>query len=594
MSAYRFSLYIMMSAILVAVVSFTETAVAQKADTVLVRGQFYTVDEDNSWAEAVAVKDGTITYVGAMNGIRQHIGKGTKIIDLKGKFAMPSFVESHLHPLSTAYSYLFQAALFDAYTHEEYIEIITAFADDNPELEGIMGAGFDRALYDEVGPRKEWLDEIDSERPIGIISNDIHSMWVNSKVFELLGWDKDTPDPPGGRINRDPVTGEPSGLLVEMAAMSPAWELFPYPTKEEYKESLLWMQDKLNREGITTAHDAWMEFDPNYFKAFDELAKEDKLTVRYRGSWYIDPAGNFQTRWMKIKAGLLLSRNFNHPHFKVHSFKFLADNILEEETALLIEPYEHRPDYYGIKNWTDQALFWAFAQVDKAGHQIHVHVIGDGATEYTLDALQRAEWLNGARDSRHSLAHLQMATPDDVVRMGELGVTAHMSPYWMTVDKRFWDFYLPYLGIERATNTYPHQSLFDNGVNVTVASDLPTSQPDVMFAIYSGMERILPYEIYRQWYGLGTRYRSNWDDNLRKGDIGHLPPQSECVSLEDMLRAATINGAYANFLENEIGSLEVGKKADIVVLSENLFDIETESIPNVKIEMTYFEGKRVH
>jgi len=543
----------------------------------------------------------TFSYISSMRGIRPFVGKDTEIIDLRGKFAMPSFVEGHLHPLSTAYTYLFQAVLYDAYSHEQYIEIITEFAEENPDREGIMGAGFDRALYDEVGPRKEWLDEIDSERPIGIISNDIHSMWVNSKVFELLGWDKDTPDPPGGRINRDPETGELSGLLVEMPAMAPAWELFPYPTKEEYKESLMWVQDQLNREGITTAHDAWMEFDPNYFRAYDELANEGRLTVRYRGSWYIAPDGNDQTRWLKIKFGLMLSNMFNHPHFQVHSFKFLADNILEERTALLLEPYRQsvepdsrEPDYYGIKNWNDLDMFWAFDQVDRAGNQIHVHVIGDGATQYTLDALERVQWMNGSRDSRHSLAHLQMAKPRDVKRMGDLGVGAHMSPYWMTIDEHFWSFYLPYLGPGRASNTYPHKSLFDNGVNVTVASDLPTSQPDIMFAIFSGMERILPYEKYREWYGWRTRYRSDWDDELRNGDIGHLPPRSECVSLEQMLRAATINGAHANFLEDQVGSLEVGKKADIVVLSKNLFEIETDDIPSVEIEMTFFEGKMVH
>ena len=539
--------------------------IEKNSNTVLVNGRFYTLDKENSWAEAVAIEDGTIVYVGSMEGIDAYIGEKTEVIDLEGKFAMPSFVESHLHPLSNAYAFLFKAALFDLRTTEEYIVAIREFAEKHPDMKGIMGAGFDRTLYDAIGPRKEWLDAIDSERPIGIISRDIHSMWVNSKALEMAGITKDTPNPKGGVIARDPKTGEPTGLLQEHAAMSLAWKLFPHASKKDYKTALLWVQEWLNREGITTAHDAWMEFDPNFYGAYDELAKEGKLTVRYRGSWYINPAEDYME---DIEYGLKLSEKFNHPHFKVHSFKFLADNILEEETALLLEPYTHRPDFYGIKNWEDEDMVNAFASVDGAGHQIHVHVIGDGATKYTVDALEKVKGMNGKRDSRHSLAHLQMVRPEDVIRMGELGISAHMSPYWMIMDEGFDNFYLPYLG-PRAYNTYPHKSLFDAGVNVTVASDFITSEPDLMSAIYSGMER---------------------------SSVGgaKLKPVSESVSLEEMLRAATINGAYANFLEDEVGSLKVGKKADIVVLSKNLFEIDTEEIPNVEIEMTFFEGKRVH
>jgi len=536
---------------------------ATASDTVLVNGEFYTINNEENWAEAVAIEDGIIVYVGSMEGVDSYISENTEVIDLEGKFVMPSFVDSHLHPLSNSYAYLFRVALFDLNTTDEYLEAIGKFAKEHPDMKGIMGAGFDRTLFDAVGPRKEWLDAIDSERPIGMISRDIHSMWVNSKALEMLGISANTPDPPGGVIARGPETGEPSGLLQEMPAMGPAWELFPFPTKEEYKTSLLWVQEWLNREGITTAHDAWMEFDPNYYGAYDELAKAGRLTVRYRGSWYIDPAEDYIA---DIEYGLELSERFNHPHFKVHSFKFLADNILEEETAFLLEPYSHRPDFYGIKNWEDEDMFNAFTRVDKAGHQIHVHVIGDGATKYTLDALEQVKGIN---DNRHSLAHLQMVRPEDVVRMGELGVSAHMSPYWMVMDEGYRDFYLPYLGAARADNTYSHKSLFDIGVNVTVASDFITSEPDIMTAIYNGI----------------TRSSSGG---------AQLPPAGECVSLEEMLRAATINGAYANFLEDEVGSIEAGKKADIVVLSENLFEIDTEDIPNVEIEMAFFEGKRVY
>ncbi len=190
-----------------------------------------------------------------------------------------------------------------------------------------------------------------------------------------------------------------------------------------------------------------------------------------------------------------------------------------------------------------------------------------------------------------------MAGPEDVIKMGELGLSAHMSQYWMIMDEGFWKFYLPYLGPERAYNeTYPHKSLFEAGVNVTVASDWVTSEPDLMLAIYSGMKRIMPFRIYQEMYGSDDNYRyvTDSDVELRENDISYLPPARERVSLEEMVEAATINGANANFLENEVGSIEVGKRADIVVLSENLFNIDTEEIPNVRIEMTFFEGNLVY
>ncbi len=501
------------------------------ADTVLTNGQFYTVDKEDSLAESVAIENGTIVYVGSMEGIDSYIGRKTEVIDLERKFAMPSFVDSHMHPLGNAYAYQFQAALFNLNSHEKIIASIGEFARNSPG-KGFMGAGFDRYLYDDIGPRKEWLDAIDSKRPIAIVDKDIHTMWVNSKVFELLGWDKNTPDPEGGVIARDPKTGELSGLLVEMAAMDPAWMLFPTPSMKDYKTSLIWLQEWLNREGITTVHDAWMEFDWNYYNAYDQLAKAGELTVRFRGSWYIDDAG----RYLKdISNGLRISKKLAHPHFQVNSFKFMADGA--GDTAFVFG----RPD--GLKIWKEDAMVSAFNKVDDAGFQIHVHTIGDAAVDYTLSALESVEGRNGARDSRHSLAHVEMTRAEDIPRMAALGIATHVTP--------------PFLVKNPQGSEINYKALFDAGVNVTTGSDFTTSNFKPLLALSQGLTK------------------SN-------------------VTLKQAIEAGTINGAHANFLENEIGSLEVGKKADIVVLSENLLDTNAKAIADVKVEMTFFEGKRVY
>lgn len=578
---------VLSSGLMVGCSSKKNIKVTKSVKMIFINGEFYTLNSNQEWAEAMVIEDGIIKYIGSNDGVDKYKDNITKIIDLKGKFIMPSFVESHLHPLSTAYDRNFKASLYGLNSVDEYIDKITKFANDNPDMKGIMGSGFVRTFFDKIGPKKELLDAIDSTRPIGIVSSDIHSMWVNSKVLEMLNITKDTLNPSGGVIVKDPITGEPTGLLQEDSTMSLAWDLFPQATKEQYKESLLIAQQQMNKLGITTAHDAWMEFDPNFYEAYDELAKEGKLTVRFRGSWYITPpkydnvkavtcgcggmhghneaCGEFSC-FEQIEYGVELSNKFTHPHFQVNSFKFLADNILEEQTALLLEPYTNRPNFYGIQNWEEEDLYLAFKKVNDEQYQIHVHTIGDGASKITIDAIEKLE---NSKENRHSLAHIQMIRDEDILRMGKLELSAHLSQTWMVMNEDYDNVYLPYLGKKRADKTYLQKSMFDANVNVTVSSDLPTSEPDIMLAIYSGM--------------------------TRTGEDGEqLEPINQCVSLPQMLQASTINGAYSNFLEDEIGTLEVGKKADMVVLSDNLFEIDTDEIPKVQIKMTFFEGVEVY
>lgn len=570
----------------------------KKPDLVLKNGVVYTVDEKMKWAQALAVAGGRIVYLGSDTGAETYIEPDTKVIDLGGKMVLPAFVDSHMHPAHSAYLYKYQLNLFDQVGKDlvqVYLGAIKAFVDNNPDESWIIGAGYLRSAFDEIGPRKEWLDQIDAARPIAITSKDGHSMWVNSKALEIAGITKDTPQPEEGVIRVDPKTGQPSGLLQEPGAMNLVSKHMPDPPKEKFKESLLWLQGWLNSKGITTAHEAILETDkPNVYQAYDELAREGKLTVRYRASWSVSPEGDVQAQ---INQGMSLVRKFTHPHFKAHSFKFFADHVIEEETGYLLEPYAHRDDgWRGIKVWQDEALRDAFRQIDSAGYQVHVHVIGDAAAQYTLDALETLVKSNGERDSRHAFAHLQMATSEDIQRLSDLGVSVHTSPYWMTIDDYHWKLNLPYLGHGRAYHQqYPFNSLFKAGVNVTIASDFWVTEPNIMSAFYCGVTRQISKITYDKNYGLDSSYRWVSDPNveLKHGDLGVLPPIEERASLADVIKASTLNGAYANFLEGEIGSIEVGKLADLVVLEKNLFEIDIEQIPSTRIAMTTFEGKEV-
>lgn len=518
---------------------------AEASETVLVNGRFYTVNDNNKWAEAVAIDKGDIVYVGSMRNIDSYIDKKTKVIDLKGKFAMPAFVDGHMHPLTNSYAELFQVALFDLNTSDKYLTAITQFANKKPGNKWIIGAGFDATAFGLAGPKKEILDKILPDRAIAIVDRDIHSMLVNSKALKLMGITENTPDPVGGTIERD-NNGHATGLLIDDSAMNLARGFFPSATKAQYKASLLWMQKWLNREGITTAHDAWVEFDPNYYQAFDELANEGKLTVRYRGSWFVDPLGDYMA---DIDYGVERSAQFSHPNFQVRSFKFLTDNVLDLDSALLLDKTEK---LIGVNNWEEANMLGAYTKVDKAHFGLHVHTVGDGAVRLTLDTIEAVQSINGSRDARHALAHIEVAAPNDIKRMGALGVTAHKT---MVDSEQAPEFFKG-----TTSKLLPVKSLIKAGINVTISSDYATSDPDVKANIYSAITR----------------------------------KNNERVTMEEILKAATINGAYANFLENEIGSLEIGKKGDIVVLSKNLFEIQPDEILNVEVEMTFFEGKRVH
>jgi predicted amidohydrolase YtcJ len=571
----------------------------EKANLVLRNGYVYTLDKNLHWAQTIAIHQGKIVFVGSNEGGEPFIGLETTIIDLDEKMVLPAFVDSHMHPAQSAHLYQFQLSLFDTTGSDPiqaYLETIRKFADTNPDTPWIIGGGYSRSVFDEIGPRKEWLDEIDSKRPIVLTSTDGHSMWVNSKALELAQITKDTPQPEEGVIKQDPQTGEPSGLLQEPGAMNLVGRLIPKPPKEQIKQALLWLQEWLNAKGITTVHEAMLGIDENHiYEAYDELARAGQLTLRYRASWNISPDGDVSTQ---IDRGKILAKRFTHPHFKAHSFKFFADHVTEEETGFLLEPYVHRDDgWYGIKVWDDDILRKAFFQVESAGYQIHVHVIGDAAARYTLDALETIHTENKKWEARHSFAHLQLSQPEDIQRMGKLGLSVHTSPYWMIIDDYFWKLNLPYLGHERAfQQQYPCNSLFKAGVNVTVASDFFVSEPNPLAAIYCGMTRRMPKPVFDQDYGGNPKYRrvSDPDAELNPGDLGVLPPADEKASLEDMLIASTLNGAWANFLEQDLGSIEVGKLADLVVLEQNLFDIEIEQIPSTQIKMTFFEGQLVY
>ncbi|HZG17794.1 MAG TPA: amidohydrolase [Candidatus Bathyarchaeia archaeon] len=540
---------------------------AEAADLILQNGAIYTVDKNRSWAETIAVKGDTIIYVGSQDGVKSYKGPNTKVVDLHGKMVLPGFVDSHTHASKTT-GLIYTVDLFDAGSIEEYQQVVKNFVSEHPNEVAIQGRGWTNSVATGIGPRKEALDEIVKDIPVALTSDDGHSLWVNSKALELAGIKKDTTNPEGGVIERDPVTGEPSGTLREKA-MDLVLKKIPGLTTEQYMNGIMKYQELAAERGVTTARDPDLLRYPNVLEAYQQLSKQDKLTVRFRNAITADPNKGSE----QIAQFVQLREENKWPHFQINAVKVFLDGVVEGATGYLEEPYQHKHTN-GQLIWDPKVYNETVAAADKEGFQLHVHSIGDAATRITLDGFEFAQTANGKRDSRHSVVHLQLLNPSDIERFKNLGAVGVPQPFWFLKEPGFYEeIEVPYLGKERADKEYPMKSLINAGVVMASGSDyIVTQEFGPLYGIQQGVTRI----------------------EEGKTELADVANPSERATLDDMIASFTINGAYANFVDDITGSIEVGKKADLVVLDKNLFKIPETEINKTKVLWTLFEGKEVY
>ena len=539
---------------------------SQKADLILRDGFVFTIDSSNSTAASVAIKSGKIIFVGGNNAVKNFIDEKTKVFDLEGKMILPGFIDSHCHVISS-FRYFNELNLYGLKTKQEIQKAIKDYLKSHPDLKYLKGRGWSDTDFPKTGPDKKIIDEIVKDIPVAFFSDGGHSVWVNSKTLKLSGIDENTINPAGGIIERYPKTNEPSGTLRENASDLVS-KIFPGYSVNELMEGIEKYQEMVLAFGITTAHDAYLDAGRNETEAFRTLEKNNKLNMRFRASLYIDPEKDVD----QINS-LINERNKNKGSlFQTYSAKIFIDGVVEGSTALLKKPYEHLPGNYGKLLWGLMKLDNICAELDKDKFQIHVHAIGDSAVTVALNAFEYVEKKNSNRDSRNLITHLQLVDPSDIVRFKDLGVVGVPQPYWFTKDDYYYNIQVPFLGQQRADEEYPMKSFFDAGVVVASSSDYPVTIPcNPLEAIQIGITR----------------------SELNITDSKEILWPEERVSLEQMIRSFTINGAYVNFLEKETGSIEVGKSADLIVLDENLFKIAPTEISKAKVLMTIFEGKIV-
>jgi predicted amidohydrolase YtcJ len=544
-----------------------------EADLLLLNGTIYTVNEKVDWdkqpQQALAISGKRIVYVGNDSEALELIGPETRMVDLAGKMVLPGFIESHAHP-SGAALLLAGVSLFNATTSDGYLQLIKEYAIDHPNASVIRGFGWNHPAFGEKGPGKELLDSIIPDKPVALFALDGHSLWVNSKALEMTGITSKTPDPVGGVIERD-SSGNPTGTLRETSAASLVITKLPPISEDETTQGMARILDLAKGLGITTIQDAGV-FNEGIMSAYSNLDKEGKLDVRIRGEQVCDPALGAN----QIPDLISERENYSSDLVQMKTAKLLLDGVVEGHTALLLEPYADRPGFRSSPIWSPEVFNETIAALDKEGFQIEVHAIGDGAVRMALDAYQRALEENGKRDSRHKIAHLVIVSPADLPRFDALGVIPVPSPNWFYYDATFEQNNLAYLGDERAEHMMPMKSLIDNGATVAIGTDFPACGDSPTFnpldEIKTGVTRLpLPAD--------SNIIRAYWPE--------------EKVDLKTMIECATINGAYACFMENETGSLEAGKLADLIVIERDLFKLPAEDINKAEVLTAILEGREV-
>lgn len=540
-------------------------ASSEPADLVLLGAAVYTMDAARRWAQAVAVRDGRIAAVGTDADVEGLVGAETEVLQLEGRMVLPGFQDAHIHP-PTGGMNLLRCNLLAGKNRGDYADTIADYAREHPDAEWILGGGWSMDAFPGGTPTREELDALVPDRPAFLVNRDGHGAWVNSRTLELAGLSEDTPDPVDGRIERRP-DGGPAGTLHE-GAMSLVEPVIPEPEPEQHEEALLVAQSYLLSLGITAWQDACVT--PEEERAYRVLSARGDLKARVVGSlWWDRERGDEQV------AELVERRKSGAGRFRATTAKIMLDGVCENFTGAMLEPYL-MPDgdptaNCGLEFVDREALKRYVVQLDAEGFQVHFHAIGDRAVRSGLDAAEAARAANGWSDARHHIAHLQVVHPADLPRFRQLGVVANIQPFWARMDGYQRDLTIPFLGPQRSSWQYPFGSLVRNGASLAGGSDWSVSTPNPLLEIEVAVNRVGP------------------DD---REAAPFLP--DERLELATALAAFTMGSAYVNHLDQETGSVEVGKLADLVVLDRNLFAAGAGPIGDAKVELTLIEGEAVY
>ena len=522
------------------------------------------------WAEAAKIEDGTFRYVGTAEGLQNHIEPGTQLFDVQGKVVLPGLIDAHTHP-----GYVASATEIVALPHTGTLDDVFAALVDhvkaNPGEDFIIGGYWNTALFDEKGPTKEALDVVVPDRPVMLYDWSGHSQWMNSKALAVLGITRDTPDPvPGLSFFYRDEDGNPTGWAKEFAVRQ---QMQALGLGGQFNaDKLLGFLTYLRSMGVTTLYDAGNSgMGGGIYEAVAELDREGRLPIRYEGSYHVilpnqfDQALDTLKRWQADYGGGRLNINTLKIHF---------DGMSEIGTSGVMEPFiDSSNDNRGGIIMSEAALRDLILELEQDAINLHIHSMGDRSTHTILNAVQAANAdLSSPRQIRITLCHLGLVKDDDFERFAELDVVASFTPQWHGgwIDGAQFT-----LGEERFNKMFRVQPLLDDGARVTYSSDIvsemewQTHRANPYFGMDIGHNRIEP----------------EWGP-----DAPVRPPASERLDRKDLVIGYTRDAAYQLGLENKLGSIEVGKTADLVVLGQNLFEIAALQIKSVLPRAVIMDG----
>jgi predicted amidohydrolase YtcJ len=535
------------------------------ADIVVTGATILTVDPARPGANAVAIYEGRIAAVGNIADVDELRGPATRVIALDGGVLLPGFQDAHNHACFAG-RYRLTCDLHALHTREQYLQAVAEYASAHSDTEWITGGGWGMPAFPGGTPRREDLDRLVPDRPVYLMNADLHGAWVNSRALELAAIGRDTPDPPGGRIERD-ADGTPTGTLHEWARDLVA-DRIPRTPPDLWRQSILEAQRHLLSLGVTAWQDAWVE--PDVLAAYQELAASGELRARVVAcQWWdrrrgVDQLGEMVARRASSSIGTL----------RAGTVKIMQDGVPENFTAAVVDPYLEVGGVGGGTGFSfndPRALREAIVALDREAFQVHVHAIGDRAIRETLDGFEAAVEANGRRDARHHVTHLQLLDPGDLPRFRELELVATVQPYWAFADEQMLALTIPFIGNERSRRQYAFRSLHDAGIRLAFASDWAISTADPLMGIEVAITRTDPEDRSAEPF---------------------LPEES--LDFETALAAATTGSAYVNRLDDVTGTIEVGKFADLVVLDRDPTDPELAGPADARVAMTLIGGDIVY
>lgn len=538
------------------------------ADLVIKNARVYTVDTQRPWAQAVAVKGDRIVWVGDETGVTSQVGPATRVIDAGGKMLLPGFIDSHFHVLLGGNPDVLR--IVGGNSLKEIQQQVRDFAKQHPALPWIEVEGWNYSAFPGgTLPTAKDLEGLTGGRPAFLVAYDYHTIWMNREAMREFGITRKTDKVIfAEKVEKDP-NGEPTGIVTGFGStgLSEDAEVelrkhLPSHADGQVERGVQWNMNQAVKVGITTIMDPQSYLED--LDIYERLRQQGKLPARLQVALF-HRRGTTEATLQKFDEA---RQKYDDDWLRVAAVKLYIDDVIEPHTAALLEPYADRPGTRGELDYPPDEFKDVVARLDRMKFQVFVHSIGDRGIRTALDAIEFAEKQNGPRDRRDELIHIECLNGQDIPRFKQLGVIACMQPRHCAPD--ITGQWAKAVGPQRWKYAWAFRSLRDSGATLAFASDWNVAEMEPLIGIYTAVTR----------KGLDG-----------KPDHGWVPEQT--IDLETAIRGYTINGAYANFVEQNRGSITPGKYADLVMISDDLFQIPADKIKDAKAVWTMVGGKEV-